>query len=431
MTLPRNSIERLFVKIFIYIVLAQLMLMSGLFFLTNIQWHFMQYPITYGVFALAWLTVHSVFFFRLAKYSTMAYQRANIQVEAWLKNDFSLLPKSVFSQGVVSDFHRQLNLFGNQLQEKKSDADEQSLLLLRLIDVLNTPILLFDHQMQLSYGNEECKQLFGKPWQTLRFSSPKLLGLSAQPKWSFIDAKLAQQWQVRYSQFNNQGEQYHLIVCIDIQVALRDQELRSWQRLIRVISHEIRNSLTPVSSILERLQTRASSARDKDAFNIVIEGCNHLQDFVNRYAQLNQPISIQKNALQSSEIITLIKNFYPEINWNIEEQVLTYYVDTTLFKQVLINLVKNAVEASSTKSTISLRLFKDNSMHCLSIADQGQGILNEDNLFVPFYSTKPQGQGIGLNLSRQFIEKMGGTLTLSNRDDSQGAIALISIPPHS
>ena len=428
MILVRNSIEQLFLTVFIYIVISQVGLLVALTFLTDLQWQPMQFPVTYSLLAITWLIIHAVLFYRLAKHSTMAYRRANIQVEAWIKNDFSLLPKSVFSQGVVHDFHSQLNTFGNHLQDKKSEADEQSLLLLRLIDVLNTPILLFDNQMELSYGNEACKQLFGKPWQTLRFSSPKLLGLSPVPKWGFIDTKLAEKWQVRYSQFNNQGEQHHLIICIDIQAALRDQELHAWQRLIRVISHEIGNSLTPVSAILERLQTRAQSPRDEDAFNIVIERCSHLQDFVKRYAQLNQPIHINKSALRSGEIIDLLDTFYPTINWQIEEIPLTYFVDITLFKQVLINLVKNAVEASSAESKITLKIFQHNEMQCISIADEGHGILNESNLFVPFYSTKAQGQGIGLNLSRQFIEKMGGTLTLGNRSDSQGAIAHIAIP---
>ena len=428
MTLLRNSLERGFFYAFFTCVTAQIALLFGLTYTQLIQWQTPLWSIsTWGALIL-WLAIHIVVFLQLKNRATAAYQRANLQVEAWLKHDFSLYPKPVFHAGIVHDFHTQLNAFGNFLQDNKSSADEQSMLLLRLIDVLNTPMLIFDNQMQLSYGNEACQQLFGKPWQTLRFSSAKLLGFSPTPKWGFADAKLAQQWQVRHSQFNNQGAQHHLIICIDIQAALRDQELRAWQRLIRVISHEIRNSLTPVSTILERLQTRAQSQRDNEAFNIVIERCTHLQDFVSRYAQLNQSIHIKKGVMHSHEIVTLLTTFYPTIKWQIDEAPLSFGVDPTLFKQVLINLVKNAVEASSPTSTITLQLCVQGHHHCLSIIDEGHGILNEDNLFVPFYSTKTQGQGIGLNLSRNFIEKMGGTLTLSNRREAQGAIAHITMP---
>lgn len=358
----------------------------------------------------------------------LSFERCGYQVEAWLKRDFSLRAKPTFSSGVVAQLHNQLNALSDMLQSEKTDEDVQSFLVAELISVLNTPILIFDQRMQLCFGNEECYQLFQKPWQTLRYSRPESLGLSNTPQWHFVDLGLNKRWQVRHSTFTNQEHTYHLVICIDIQHALRNQELQAWQRLIRVISHEIRNSLTPVTALLERLQTRINDPRDSQAFDIVLERCFHLQDFIQKYTQLNQPITVTIQRLSGTDLIKMVQGMFPDQQWQVELSPVYFHVDPTLFKQVIINIVKNAIEASPRDSKITLRLYTTNNTAVFEVLDEGSGVANSDNLFVPFYSTKQKGEGIGLYISRYFVEHMSGSISLTNRSDRPGALCQVLIP---
>ncbi|ASD65726.1 sensor histidine kinase [Pseudoalteromonas piscicida] len=358
----------------------------------------------------------------------LSFERCGYQAEAWLKRDFSLKAKPTFSSGVVAQLHNQLNALSDMLQSEKTDEDMQSFLVAELISVLNTPMLIFDQRMQLCFGNDACFQLFQRPWQTLRYSHPEAIGLTPSPQWHFIDIQNNKRWQVRHSTFTQQNQSYHLVVCIDIQQALRDQELQAWQRLIRVISHEIRNSLTPVSAILERLQTRAKDPRDHEAFNIVLERCFHLQDFIHKYSQLNQPIKVEIKRLSGLEVSKTVQGLFTDVAWQIELSPVYFHVDPTLFNQVLINIIKNAIEASPAGSVLTLKLYTKDNIAILEVLDEGTGVANHDNLFVPFYSTKQTGEGIGLYLSRYFVEQMSGSISLSNRQDKQGSVCQLTFP---
>lgn len=376
----------------------------------------------------SFLIMQGLLFRQLYMRCKHSFERCSYQAEAWLKRDFSLRAKPTFSTGVVAHLHQQLNGVSEMLQSEKTDEDVQSFLVAELISVLNTPIFIFDQRMQLSFGNDECVELFQKPWQTLRYSPPEAIGLTPEPNWHFIDPERNKRWQVRHSTFTRQNSSYHLVACIDIHQALRDQELQAWQRLIRVISHEIRNSLTPVSAILERLQTRAKDPRDNEAFNIVLERCFHLQDFIHKYSQLNQPIKVDLRRISGLELSQSIQSFFPEVQWQVELSPAYFHVDPTLINQVLINIVKNAIEASSAHATITLKIYTKDNMAYFEVIDEGNGVANSDNLFVPFYSTKQAGEGIGLYISRYFVEQMSGTVNLTNRQDKTGAICQLSFP---
>ena len=355
-----------------------------------------------------------------------AFNRASVQLEALQNQDYSLQARPAFQSGIAATFQQQLHQLAEQLQQRKSFFDEQQFLLYRLIDQLNTPILVFDHKQQLSYANSEFSQLFGRPWQSLRHASAALLGLSSEPNWHFVDQSRQRQWQIRHSRFLDQGQRHQLLVFINIQAALRETELKAWQQLIRVLSHEIGNSLTPVLALSEHLKSKLPAGREQQALDLISERSQHLQDFVSRYSELNKPLLIQRQPLQASQLVTALQLLFKEQQIQASGEELEFYSDGMLLQQVLINLLKNAVEAGSPIGTIELS-FRQTADHIdISLLDQGQGIANPVDLFVPFYTTKSQGQGIGLVLCQQIIEQIGGELQLSNRTDGKtGACARI------
>ncbi|MDK2597201.1 sensor histidine kinase [Pseudoalteromonas obscura] len=377
---------------------------------------------------VTWVGVTIWIFYRIITQVKSSYLRSTFQLESCRNQDFSQQAKAHFSAGVVGQFHHQLNNLSNDLLTSKESENKDSILLLRLVKQLNTPILVFDERLQLSFGNQACGALFDKPWQTLRFTTAARLGLEHLPDWHFKDEKNQQRWQVRHSNFNHNGHTYHLLVMTDIQIALREQELKAWQRLIRVISHEIRNSLTPVSTMLERLKHRATSERDSAAFEVIVERCQHLAEFVKRYAQLQQSVTVKAYEQPFERVCTELTSLFPQANWHLEGQHLQLYCDATLLKQVLINLTKNALEACTDRPQLTLSLKLKNQSATISLTDNGHGLSNPDNLFVPFYSTKERGEGIGLMLCQHLTEQMNGQLLLMNRTDGhRGACAVISL----
>ncbi len=251
-------------------------------------------------------------------------------------------------------------------------------------------------------------------------------------EWQFSDALKQQEWQIRTSRFVDQGQENQLLIFINIKSALRNQEQEAWQKLIRVLSHEIRNSLTPVAALAQSLQQKVTQAREKEALGVIEERCQHLRDFVARYAQFQQPIHIEHQLVNVQSLIEKTQGLFPQQRLTPSGQDIVLQTDPVLLQQVLINLLKNAEEAGSPPETVELttQLIREHSReYCeIKILDQGQGITNEDNLFVPFYTTKSQGQGIGLNLCRHIVEQLGGQLHLTNRTDRQGACALVRLP---
>lgn len=358
------------------------------------------------------------------------FNRINIQLDALQQQDYSLSAKPVFIKGCVGELHQQLDKLTTLLQQDKRYRDQQPFLLYRLIDQLNTPILVFDHRMQLSYANTAFSDLFNQPWQTLRHASPGLLGLESTPEWRFVESEKALQWQVRQSSFMDQGQHYQLLVFINIQSALRESQLQAWQQIIRVLGHEIRNSLTPVSALTQSLQSRTTVERDQQALTLISERCQHLQDFVSRYAELHKPLQIKPEWIKADSVFQSLKSLFPDAELQAKGLHLDIWVDPVLLQQVLINLIKNAIEAGSPNCSIEILFSAQSQQQEIRVIDAGQGIANIDNLFVPFYSTKSQGQGIGLSLSRHIIEQMGGQLKLTNNSHADGATASIVLPRH-
>lgn len=382
-----------------------------------------------------WLSVSGVFMLIIkwqqlaGQRTTAALRRSSVQLEAMQNQDYSLQAKAVFQAGIAAQLQQQLQQLSEQLQQRKSHFDEQQFLLYRLIDQLNTPILVFDHKQQLSYANNEFSQLFGRPWQSMRHASAESLGLIAKPQWNFSHKEKAKQWQIRQSRFLDQGQKHQLLVFINIQAALRETQLQAWQQLIRILSHEIRNSLTPVQSLSEYLQQKLPQGREQEALALIRERSQHLQDFVSRYAELNKELRIQHQQIQARELVHSLQILFLQHQLKATGTDLHLQSDLMLLQQVLINLIKNAIEAGSPAGTVELRFRKLQHSVEIQLLDQGCGLSNQQDLFVPFYSTKPQGQGIGLTLCRQIIEQLGGELSLQSRTDGiKGARAILELP---
>jgi signal transduction histidine kinase len=379
------------------------------------------------------------------KMITPFYSLTNL-VEAIRLEDYSLRARDVYQSGVMHSLSQEIAQLSNDLQQRKQIYDQHTLLIYHLIEQLDTPIAIFNHKLQLSHANASFSDYIKQPWQTKRLSSSQSLGFFLnedtnfiKQHWSLIDKKMASQWQIKQSQFIQNEQQFYLVILTNVELILRKNQQDSWQQIIRVMSHEIRNSLTPIKSLAQTLVALPNQEeRSKQALNVIVERSLALQEFVNRYGDITQKINIQPNWIESSKFINDLLIIFPDQKFESKIQCKQIWADPTLLKQVVINLIKNAIEASNADEVVHINIYsadKENEV-IIDIIDHGQGIANPENLFVPFYTTKKQGHGIGLGLCKNIIEQHQGRLSLTNNTNAishakkeiQGATATISLP---
>lgn len=392
----------------------------------------------------SWLVVATcyLFFIPLIVFVSKLYQqvvepfyRLTSQVESIRLEDYSQRMQSRYQTGIAHELVDEINKLSEDLQARKSRYDQHVFLIYRLIEQLDTPILVIDPSGKLSHANSAFSTWHNKPWQTLKGTAVSAFGLQEiENGWRLNDELQNKRWQLRHSLFHQDGETYQLVILTNIEKELSAAEQNAWRRLIRVLGHEIRNSLTPIKSLAQSLeqmpflQEHTQGERVKQALHVIVERSVGLQDFVERYANLSKEFKLNQQRFSATELSNKLKVLYPKqvIEVNISQEDV--WGDPILLEQVMINLVKNAVEASDTNQPITLDFTIKDGQQMIRLIDQGKGIQNPDNLFVPFYTTKPSGQGIGLTFCRNIIEQHGGTLSLTNNANNQGATAEISLP---
>jgi len=363
------------------------------------------------------------------KRTFIAFKRASMHLEAVHNNDYCQYAKPAFSTGKVIEFHQDLESLSSHLQLLKSRYDQHIFLVYQLIEQLDSPILVFDQHPQLTYANSAFNELFPQPWQIFRHSSPGLLGLEfIDNHWRFKEKSRDSKWQIRHSEFIDKGKTHQLMVFINIEFALRQSQLSAWQQLIRVLGHEIRNSLTPVSALAQGLSLKTQDDRDKHALMVITERCQHLQDFVSRYASITKPFQLNCQMLSVVNISKRIQGLLKDIHLEVVFKAERFWADPAFIEQVLINIVKNASEASKPEEKIKLIFSEGSNQSLIEVIDSGHGFANLDNLFVPLYSTKQNGQGIGLSFCRNIIEHHKGTINLVNNTNTAGVTVSIYLP---
>ncbi|MEP7218418.1 MAG: ATP-binding protein [Bacteroidota bacterium] len=344
----------------------------------------------------------------------------------------------------LSDVMREINSFSEILREQRLGALEASALLRTVMAEIDVAVFAFSADGKLRLVNRAGEALLARPVEALIGGSAAELGLAeciagdADATRQITFPGGAGRWGIRRTTFRQQGLPHHLLVLLDLSQPLRREELHAWQRLVRVLGHELNNSLAPIRSIAGSLGTlvarddRPDDWREDMArgLTVIASRAAALSRFMEAYTRLARlpaprfaPVDIGALADRVARLETrrhVVLHPGPEI---------IISGDADQLEQLLINLLRNAVDAAlETGGAVALEWRATSAGIEIIIADEGEGISNTTNLFVPFFTTKPAGSGIGLVLSRQIAEAHGGALTLENRTERSGAIARVILP---
>lgn len=362
--------------------------------------------------------------------------------EALKMEDYSLRAKSPFSQGIVAKLFNELSSLSQSLQVNKSRYDQQMFLLYGLIEQLESPVLVLNQNDQLQHANPAVSQLFSVPWQTLKQSPATKLGLVKENgNWGFDEnnpLNMDKKWQIRQSEFKENNNNYQLLMLNNISQELQKNEQQAWQNIIRILNHEVRNSLTPISALSQNLLEMPDLTPEQcqQAIKIIDNRSNNLLAFIDSYSDLAKLPQPNVQPFDLAELLQDIANLVQQVTINLFSPLIIK-ADKGQLEQVLLNLIKNGKEAQISvgkqERDIEVKVLKSEQQVVIKVLDQGCGIANAANLFVPFYTTKETGSGIGLALSRQILANHQGELTLTNRTDltantsSNGAVATLTL----
>ena len=342
--------------------------------------------------------------------------------------------------GVLADHYRLLNQFAEQISNQRLLSTEQQLLLQKVSQHIAVGILALDSQRRIILMNPAAEQLFQTSFDKWRGWPVEQLGvpdglIGASPK--LVKLQIGQQQKQVYlvqEQYLDQGKPHELLFMTDVQQLLYDEERQAWQKLLRVLSHEVNNSLTPICAISQSLHKQLQlqeSAPEllSEGLQVINERAQGLNQFMKSYQQLNHLPAPDKKLIEVEQIVAGVCGLF-RCALQVQGPALQLFADPAQLQQVLVNLIKNAQEASQQPeaAVVIVKWQPQGNMLLLTVTDEGMGIQNPDNLFVPFYSTKPAGTGIGLVLSRQIARNHGGDLQLVSLAPAAGAQSRLLLP---
>jgi PAS domain S-box-containing protein len=340
--------------------------------------------------------------------------------------------------GPAGEVWREFNALAARLGGEERRGLETDALLSQLLGGLELGVLIIDEQDRLVELNPAAEQLLGKPPSELIGRGTAELGLSdwlGRPA-PFIDRHAFSAgegpWEVRRVVFRRHGRPHRLLVVTDVSHALREEERRAWRRLIRVLGHEINNSLGSIQSTAGLLKERGLQADPmaRDGLELIEQRSRALGGFIRRYAELARLPPPNPATVEIADLVRQVASLESRVAVEIEPaSPETVRVDRSQLEQALINLVRNAADAAlETGGGVRVRWRRGGRDLLIEVEDDGPGIAHTENLFVPFFTTKEGGSGVGLVLARQIIEAHGGNLQLVNREGSRGAIAIVRVP---
>lgn len=389
-------------------------------------------------------------------------------VAALRENEYSFRAREAGKDDAMGDLAAQINELAGDLRLRRHRETETFALLEQVVETMDLPVFAFDDSSRLQLTNPAACRMLQRSAGTMLQMDAGSLGLTeilhAEDKKvvAFTIRGRESRWMVRRSRFYQNAMPHTLLLLSDVSGVLREQERQAWQRLIRVLAHEVNNSLAPIKSIAGSLRSALQRSHEREqrqgapplasgllaterpslnpvdlehGLAIIEERAESLNHFLQAYSQLAKLPPPVKSKIALGPLLARVCHLETRFPVALEaEEDIWLEADAAQLEQALINLVRNAVDAamqahaSDGQAQIRVKGSGDRESVSIVVQDNGTGLANPANLFIPFYTTKAGGTGIGLILALQIVEAHGGTLTLANRESEPGCCAAIRLP---
>lgn len=369
-------------------------------------------------------------------------------VDSARAHDYTIRAVHAREEGSLGELYRQVNALIGDLDAQRSTEQELLGVLRRVVDQIDVAIVVFGASGQLRLVNPSGAKLLGvdaSKLAALSYDETPFPRMDLGAEGRVVDYRFATaegRWRISEQNYRQQGRPARIVFVADVQQVLADEEIRVWQRLIRVVSHEVNNSLAPIISlcqtldgIIGRMPPQGETVSLRDGLSLIADRAEGLKSFISVYARVARLPEPRKAMFPVRQLVDRVAGMFATDGVLVEGDVpmVELFGDRVHLEQVLINLVRNAVQSTDAVSEgdaqpVMLRVAIRGERCEFEIVDAGTGIANSENLFVPFYSTRQDGSGIGLVLCRNILSQHGGTVSLSNRPDARGAIARVSLP---
>jgi PAS domain S-box-containing protein len=384
------------------------------------------------------------FAFSLREKVVLPLQTLSNLLAALREGDYSIRARGASREEALGQVMMEANALGETLRSQRLGALEATTLLRKVMEEIDVAVFTFDEDQRLTLVNRAGERLLARTAERLLKRTASELGLAecleggADRTFEKTFPGKSGRWGLRRSSFREGGLPHQMLVLADLSQALREEERQAWQRLIRVIGHELNNSLTPIKSmaatlahLLQRQPTPPDWKEDaKRGMDVIAERSESLSRFMGAYARLARLPQPSFEALEVSPWIRRVAALETRRPVQVVPgPELVIQADASQLEQLLINLIRNAVDAvQETRGEVRVGWSTVGDDLEVWVEDEGPGLPNTANLFVPFFTTKAAGSGIGLVLSRQIAEAHGGSLALHNRDTGSGSVATLRLP---
>jgi nitrogen fixation/metabolism regulation signal transduction histidine kinase len=360
------------------------------------------------------------------------------------EGDYSIRARGAKQHDALGEVILEVNALGETLREQRLGALEATTLLRTVMAEIDVAIFAFDTDERLRLVNRAGERLLQQPGERLSGMSAAELKLEDYLHGEarrIVETEFPAgrgRWEIRRGVFRERGLPHQLLVVANLSRALREEERAAWQRLVRVLGHELNNSLAPIKSIagslesLLKVEPKPPDWREdvQRGLAVIAKRSESLSRFMSAYARLARLPAPVLRPVDVAALIRRIVGLETRLNVTLARgPELTIEADEDQLEQLLINILRNAVDAAlETGGGVRLEWRQTQAALEILIQDEGPGLSNTSNLFVPFFTTKPNGSGIGLVLSRQIAEAHGGTLSLEDRQHNHGCEARLTLP---
>ncbi|MDP1931617.1 MAG: ATP-binding protein [Gammaproteobacteria bacterium] len=383
------------------------------------------------------------------------YRNLHNLLESIVHGDHSLRGAAAHESGELGELVGTINALAQATQQQRLQSEQSLLLVRKIIDQIDVSIIAWGKDGRMQFINPAAKKLLGLSSENSnnRLESkqlPSALQVANQfqaGETRVLDLDIAQvhgRFRLHVERFIADGHSNSLLFITDVSKLLKSEERKAWRNLIRVLSHEINNSLAPLVSLSKALSKQVQLREQDtelrkelvDGISIISNRAESMAEFVKNHQQIAQLPTVSKRKVELRQLAGRVVSLFPEIAIDIKGGEAEVVIDPLLMEQVLINLIKNAIESTERSSAESgsppFPIVVDWEVRekrlIITVLDSGEGIQSLDNLFVPFYTTKPHGSGIGLVISQQIIEAHGGDINICNRTEQRGCRVTIDIP---